>query len=179
MDKGFWTQRWEAFLDNAIFYGVVALVGVVVAAGFLGEDVTSVPLWIVVLFVGILLGTVIAVAVLFQRLRGESAVQTVVAPQPAPAPAPAPKHPHVALLGRIKALNSSLGDLDMKDAIERAVAETYNGILLDAQNATQDSVLSGMRTYQVLGDDMYANSGQLGGLRLQLEQIAAIVEHSE
>jgi len=36
-----------------------------------------------------------------------------------------------------------------------------------------------MHEYRIDPDKQYADSGYLGGLRLQPEQIAAIVEHSE
>ena len=164
-ESSFWKRRWEAFLDNAIFYGAVALVTAVVAAGILGDDVSSVPLWVVVLLVGIQLGTLIAVVVLFRRPPART-------PQPQAAPVP---RPHAELLARIDALDSSLSELHSMNAIDWPAAHAFNVLLAEVRALSESPALDDMETYDRSGSQAY--SGHNSAVRTQLGQLRSIVDH--
>jgi hypothetical protein len=149
----------------------VALGGLVVgAAAAFGTEDATLPLWLVVLFGLVELGTVIALVVLYRGPRRSRAA-------PAPPTAP-PPHPHAKLLGRITALSASIGDLDPQDAVDGRTADIFNRILTDARRETDDPALGTIERYRVPPGEPYARSGDLGELRMQLRQIETIVDHS-
>ncbi|MDX6585973.1 MAG: hypothetical protein QOI31_446 [Solirubrobacterales bacterium] len=169
MNKEWWKKRGEAFLDNVIFYGAVALATALVglAAAF-GTDDAKIPLWVVVLFAALLIGCLAGVIVLFRRPAPAPAAASASTPEP-------PPHLHAALLARIEALLQSVRERKMEGAIPWAIASTFNRILEDARAATGDPVLDDIETYQRQGDDTYAYSGYMDALEASLAQIRVAV----
>lgn len=166
-----WKRRWEAFLDNAIFWGVglLATALVTLLAAF-GTNDATLPLWLVVLFGLVQLGTVAAVVMLFKRPRGAARLAGIEAT--------AKPNRHAQLLARLRALDRSIGDLDPYDAIPWGIADTFNRILSDAIDQSSDSSnIEHIETYE--RSDSSAYSGQIADLRPMLAQIETLLEHDE
>ena len=137
-EQSFWSRRWEAFLDNAIWYAALAVGGALVAlAAAFGTSEAKLPLWAVVLFAVVQVACVAAIVALFRGGFKRGAV-TVSLP-----------HPHRKLLARCDALDVALERLDPTLPTEWATAEVFNSILMDAQQATGDESLTRIsRLYQ-------------------------------
>jgi hypothetical protein len=174
VNTDWWKRRWEAFLDNAIFYGVVALgtAAVALTAAYGTEDATL-PLWLVVLFGVVQVLTVIAVVVLFRSARATPTTSAAT-----PAPTAPPPHPHAPLLARIDTLLESVRNRKMEGAVPWPIASTFNRILSDARDVTPDPVLDDIEMYQREGNDQYAYSGYIDALEASLAQIRVVVEHA-
>ena len=156
VDGAFWKRRWEAFLDNLIFWGFLLAAGIVVAAtAAFGTRDAALPLWLVVLFGVVQIGTVGALVVLFRRTRPSQATAEPVGASPS--------HPHAGLLARAAALEASLAALDPGIAPEASTADAFNRILRDAKAATDDEALWSLTEYKVERGKRYSHDGSPGG----------------
>jgi hypothetical protein len=172
---GFWKRRWEAFLDNLIWWVVLFAVGAFVAgvggAAVFGSSDVALPLWLIVLFGFVQLGCVGAIVLLLIR-----SYRPVAPPIEAPAePPPPPPHPHRALLGRIDALAASAAATEPMWPVESQVALTFNRILEEAKAATPHRALNDIEPFEERRDGsgyVDANYGMMASL---LGQIRAVV----
>lgn len=166
-EQSWWARRWEAFLDNAIFWGigVLATAAVALFAAFGTKDATL-PLWLVVLFGLSQLGTVIAIVVLFRR---PSFVQLQAAGEAGLPPS------NQRLIAQIDALREALRGEPEHSFIPWPAASTFNSILEAAKRTESDPLLEEIAGFDPPDDDSNFSHSQ-DALTL-LGQIRAVLEH--
>jgi hypothetical protein len=170
--------RLNALLDN-VLWALVLLVASAVGAALIafGGQRSHLPVWTVVLFGAALLACVVCVAVLFSRLRHMAAtIEALSAGAVVSTDRPIP-HPRAGLLRRIDALSTEAAKRDPSYPAEWAAASAFNGILRDAREATNSTLLDEIDELQ-RGElhDSLAYSATYGTITTGLAQIRAIVQ---